>query len=365
MRTAAASLMICMAVLGACSARPGPDILAPAANMLSPDAETRVVRILTVTTRDRLADRPHAFGAGRAAQPGYASFDISIPPGHQPGQIEWPDGAPDRLTDFVTLRQTVMGEAAFLDAAAGSRVTVFVHGFNHSFQEALFRLAQMNADTHRDDTSVLFSWPSEGRVSAYLADRDSVDYSRQALVDLLTGLAGRAPPGQRVTVFAHSMGGRLTMEALRQLRLTGRDDVLDRLNVVLAAPDIDLDVFREQAVAIGPMQEPVTVLVASDDRALALSSYLSAGHGRAGTMDVSDPRLVQAVEQAGMRIVDISSVQTDGIAHSRYVDLMAIYPALQRSGAVTDDGLGLRRSGAFVFDAVGMTFQRLGGILAD
>lgn len=70
------------------------------------------------------------------------------------------------------------------------------------------------------------------------------------------------------------MGGWLVMEALRQLRFEGRNDVLSKLQVVLAAPDIDADVFRKQIEVVGRLNPPLTILVSKDDRALKASSIL-------------------------------------------------------------------------------------------
>lgn len=351
-------MTLCLMIAG-CSARPPVETLAP--TVVQPPASAQQVRVLTVTTRQRLADKPYAFGAGRAEGLGYAAFEISIPPGHQPGQIEWADGPPDPATDFVTTRQQILSPAVFAQEANAKDVGVFVHGYNYSFQEALFRVAQMGTDSHLTDQPILFSWPSAGRAAGYIADRDGADYSRDGLVELLTDLARQRPAGGRVAILAHSMGGRLTMEALRQLRLTGRNDVLDRLDVVLAAPDIDIDVFREQARVIGPMQEPITVLVASDDKALALSARVSEGRQRVGAIDINNPDIRRAIQHSGMRIIDISSIQPDQMAHDRFIDMISLYPQLeaqQRQPA-------LRQAGAFVFDSVGMTFDRIGNVLSD
>lgn len=46
-----------------------------------------------------------------------------------------------------------------------------------------------------------------------------------------------------VGIFWHSMGGFLVMEAVRQLKLQHREDVIDKLAVILDAPDINVDVF--------------------------------------------------------------------------------------------------------------------------
>ncbi len=67
------------------------------------------------------------------------------------------------------------------------------------------------------------------------------------------------------------MGAWVTVEALRQLRLAHNDATINRLNVVLAAPDIDVDVFSSQMDVIGPLSPPMTVLVSRDDIALSIA----------------------------------------------------------------------------------------------
>jgi len=85
-------------------------------------------------------------------------------------------------------------------------------------------MAQMVADANIDGVPIVFAWPSEGRETGYVADKDAAAFSRDQLAALLTTLA-RKPGFGRVDVLGHSMGGWLTMEALRQLRADppGRD----------------------------------------------------------------------------------------------------------------------------------------------
>ena len=54
---------------------------------------------------------------------------------------------------------------------------------------------------------------------------------------------------------------------------------------ILAAPDIDIDLFRAQMASVGKMRHPITVLVASDDPALKISSRLAARRMRLGLAD--------------------------------------------------------------------------------
>lgn len=341
-----------------CAPRPGPDVLVPT-SATAPGA--RIVTVYVATTRARDTPQNNVFGSGRAGQVNYAEFQISVPPGHKAGQIEWPRSAPDPATSFTTVQQRTLDRATFVRSVAQrsrakADVGVFVHGFNYNFQESLFRLAQMAADADIDGVPILFAWPSEAKVTGYIADKDSVTYSRDALADLLTTLAQQRSSGE-ITVFAHSMGGWLTMEAVRQLRLTGRNAVLSRLDVILAAPDIDVDVFRAQMNVIGRLDPPVTVLVSRDDLALSVSSRIAGQRPRLGALDVDDPQVQDLATRSDVQIVDISSLSTaDSFRHDRFASLAALYPRLA-SGSGGRPGHELRTAGAFVLNAVGTTLS--------
>jgi esterase/lipase superfamily enzyme len=347
-------------ILGGCAERPGPEVLNPVPLSI-PGA--KVVTVYVATTRAREIPDSNIYGSARAHHTNYAEFKISIPPRHQSGNIEWPTGSPDPALSFATIQQNVLSSREFEQAIASRangrgrlNAGIFVHGFNTNFQEALYRLAQMTADADVDGTPILFTWPSEARVTGYLSDKEGVTYSRDRLVDLLAMLA-RKPSIGRVTVIGHSMGSWLTVEALRQLRLTRSDAVINRLNVVLAAPDIDVDVFRSQMEVIGSLSPPMTVLVSRDDIALRLSSRVAGGRERLGTLDVDDPRVQEAARRANVQIVDISSLKApDGLNHDRFVNLAALYGRLAASGANRPDK-NLRQAGAFVFNTVGTTLS--------
>ena len=109
-----------------------------------------------------------------------------------------------------------------------------------------------------------------------------------------------APGGGRVHIVAHSMGTMLTLESLRQLyaRYYG-DIVADRIGaVVFAAPDIDMDVFSSAISRIGPLAGKITVITATNDRALALSGRIAGGMTRVGAAEKA------AIEQLGVRVID-------------------------------------------------------------
>jgi esterase/lipase superfamily enzyme len=135
----------------------------------------RQFRVFAATNRARRSEEENVFTADRSLRSNYASFEISVPPQHKPGEIEWPASAPDPQRSFAVLDQRVLDEQPFRAAISAASIQrdigVFIHGYNVNYQEALYRLAQMTADANMDGVPVLFTWPSQAALSGYLADR--------------------------------------------------------------------------------------------------------------------------------------------------------------------------------------------------
>lgn len=341
-------LLFCCALAG-CAARPDVRTIWPVAASVS---HGRTEQIFVATTRNTAQLPADGFTSLRSPQPHFAEFAISIPPGHVPGEIEWPKGQTNPQTDFAVTSHKRLDEKTFIhrvNAASENGTGVFVHGYNYNFPEALFRTAQMAADAQLSDAPILFSWPSSASLLGYASDRESVTYSRDALAELLTQLADTSG-GKPVTVFGHSMGGWLVMETLRQMRIAGEDEALSRLEVVLAAPDIDVDVFRQQLAVIGKMEIPMVVMVSPDDRALGLSA-IAGQRTRVGALDITDPAVQAAAQQSDMVLIDISAVGASSrLNHDRYIQLASAFPALGRE---TRQGSTFTEAGAFVLSSTG------------
>ena len=60
------------------------------------------------------------------------------------------------------------------------------------------------------------TWPSRGSLLAYGYDRESTNYTRNALETFFQYLA-KDPEVKEVSILAHSMGNWLALEALRQM----------------------------------------------------------------------------------------------------------------------------------------------------
>ena len=323
----------------------------------------KTVAIYVAAARPPAAADSIVIGVGRAASLTYARYVISLPPGHRQSRIEWPaGGVVNPAQSFAVISAAPLSEAAFAAAVSatpkletGRRVAgVFVHGYNNTFQETVFRMAQIVADSGYGGAPVLFSWPSKGALNGYLADREAATASRDGLAHVLGVLAALRSIDD-VGLLGHSMGGWLTAETLRSLRLSGQDGVIARLRpVVLAAPDIDIDVFRSQIDVIGKLNPPLTVLVSKDDGALSISARLAVSEHRLGNVDVSDPRVRAAAAERNIQVIDISSVEVDDpLHHSRYLGAYKLLREIARSGADKPPENPLRQAGSFVLDTVG------------
>ena len=253
----------------------------------------------------------------------YGICDVSIPKRHQVGELEAPsilrlELREDPIKHVVLLKVESKEEAEFYDRlrrqvaqSPKKEVLVFVHGFNVTFEAAARRTAQMAFDLEFDGAPVMFSWPSQGDVLGYTADETNVYWSVPHLKQFLIEVAGRSG-ARSVNLIAHSMGNRALTGALRELSFElGQQQKLFN-KVVLAAPDVDAEVFkRDIAPAIAKTAEHVTLYASSNDQALVASRKVH-GYPRAG--ESGD----QLVVVAGVETIDVSSVDTSLLGHSYY-----------------------------------------------
>src|SRR5579872_1299776 len=123
--------------------------------------------------------------------PHFSLQQISIPPDHKIGQIERPAfGDPDPAHHFVESSRRDLDEESFRNELAthisgriGSNrdVLLYVHGFNTSYDEARFRLAQIVEDGRFGGVPVLYTWPSSDNLLGYEAARETAAASREGL----------------------------------------------------------------------------------------------------------------------------------------------------------------------------------------
>lgn len=345
-------------VLAACSGRPD-GVMAP--TTLSAEGTSRV-DMLVVTTRAGTGDPARPYDGERGRHPSANAIGVSIPPesARKPGEIQWPERLPaDPATSFAVVSERPIGPTGgrewFLKTGK-KRVLLFVHGFNTRYEDAVFRFAQIVHDSGTDFAPVLFTWPSRGSVFDYVYDRESANWSRDTLEKLMRE-AGEAPDVAEVTIMAHSMGSWLAMEALRGLALHG--GVPKKIgNVILASPDVDVDVFERQIHRIGPRPR-VTLFVSRDDHALDLSRRIAGGVDRLGAIDPAQEPHRTRLEKSGVTVLDLTALQTgDRLNHGKFAESPAVVRLLGErliaGQKVAEDNVGLAdRLGAATMSAAG------------
>ena len=254
-------------------------------------ASTERETIFVGTTRTAGAT---GYTDGRSDVASFVRYEISIPPEREAGTVTFP--GPRETADpdkhFLLLDETRFGAgpefrrslAKAMRARGQTDAVVYVHGFNNTMAEGVLRVAQMHYDLKVPGVAIHYAWPSSGSALAYVHDRDSVLFARAGFESLLNEVA--ASGAREIVIIAHSMGGALTMEVLRQMALEHNDRVLSRIaGVVLISPDIDVDVFRSQAREIGKLPQPFVIFGSRKDRVLGLSAILSAEETRLGNLD--------------------------------------------------------------------------------
>lgn len=263
------------------------------------------------------------FGSARAKMPA-AARAILYPPSRSflnrvnpLSSKEWNIAAVEPIAGEYA--QGVAGQAQ------GRDVLLFVHGFNESFESAAASYAELVAGIGFSGAPILFTWPSANALFDYVSDRDSALWSRDALEDTITALAQDATIG-RVHIVAHSMGGLLALEALRSVNDRLGGGLHDRMGaIVLANPDIDLDLFKRQMHRMAGLAPKITVIVSAKDRALALSSSIAGGFKRVGAAGQT------AIGGTGVKVVDASEFGSGFVKHDMFVTDVEVRGVVRRA----------------------------------
>lgn len=355
----AATLLLAV-TLAACAGRP--------VGVLVPSGTTggaSEVDLMVATTRAPSAEPGVLFSGERSDELSLTEIVVSIPPekNREVGQVQWPKKLPaNPERDFSTVSVTPLHQGndaqTWLKAhlPQSRRVLIFVHGFNNRYEDAVYRFAQIVHDSKADVAPIIFTWPSRASVFGYNYDKESTNFSRDSLEDLLQR-ASKDPKVGEITVMAHSMGSWLTIEALRQMAIRNGRVAPKITDVILASPDLDVDVFGKQIRAMGDKRPKFTLFVSRDDRALNLSRRISGNIDRLGQIDPTVEPYRTQLEQAGITVLDLTALKGgDKLNHGKFAESPEVVRLLGNrliaGQTVTDSDVGLgERIGAVTLGA--------------
>jgi esterase/lipase superfamily enzyme len=280
-----------------------------------------IVRIFYATDRAKAVNGGYSGARNPDEQLHLGTCDVTIPRDHRMGALEsprwWRFDFKRNPRKHITLQQVnELSSASFFSMLQGSvmadrdrSVLIFIHGFWVSFEDAARRTAQLSYDLGFKGAPILYSWPSAGRMSGYLSDEATIEWTKPHLSNFLRQVANSTEVS-RIHIIAHSMGNRALVKVLDSTSVLGKPLFSQ---IVLTAPDIDSGEFLQLASRIRSTAERITLYASSNDKAISVSKTLHA-YPRAGESGEN------IVVVTGLDTVDASTVDTSLTGHSYYAE---------------------------------------------
>ena len=212
---------------------------------------------------------------------------------------------PDEKIELTAIQEVPMEmlfkEIEQFSSSDNGNLVIYIHGYNIDFEKGCRRSALFQRAMGLQDRLLFFSWPADGNMLKYTWDEADLVWSVPHIADFLEEVVARTGNG-KVDLVTHSLGGRGGVHAL--VRMAYRERTEPMLHeLVLIAPDIDTDTFKQELSLLSSMVQRITVYVSDNDKALRLSQEV---HGY--------PRLGQAGENLhvleGVETIDISQIST-------------------------------------------------------
>ncbi len=202
------------------------------------------------------------------------------------GRMQWgPAGKTEHTTDAPSEEAFIQQLDAALQESKGKAITVYVHGFKNSFEEAALTAAELSLYSGGLGPFILYSWPSLDSLYEYSHDRDSVRYTTAHARRFVELLASEIEAGhlsaKQINLIAHSSGAEVVGSVLRELGLMSHGQTPEQRkarwkigDVLLVAPDISTDVARERILKedLRGMYDKIVVYASPRDTALQWAS---------------------------------------------------------------------------------------------
>jgi esterase/lipase superfamily enzyme len=268
---------------------------------------------------------PDLFSGERSPVLNLGSANVQVPKDHRIGRLELPFEISVfsiniyRKEHSIKNHFTIGGVELLAEEEWRARIgrgglneaLIFVHGYNTTFNQALYRAAQLFWDLQYTGVPVMFTWPSMGGVLNYIYDKESALGARPHFVELVRKLG--AAGIQKIHILAHSMGNLVVLDALA----THNHEVepLQIGELMMAAPDVDRDHYSGIAPRVRAGTEGMTLYASSEDKALNASKQVSGQVARAGDVPGGRPVLVDEVDA-----IDVSAIGAEmfGLGHAPF-----------------------------------------------
>lgn len=264
--------------------------------------------------------------------------------------------------------QTELGKK--LNSTKRKEVIIFIQGYHNTFDDAIKSTSQL-CDSFRVDEYVCISlsWPAggtQGILLGYNFDRESGEFAVADIRKAIRIISGTQQL-KLIHLIAHSRGTDVLASALQQLMIEAygsKQTIGDKYkiaNIILAAPDIDVDVASSKLAVLlsdpdfsygGKINQKAilnrgntqtTIYTSKGDKALAISNKLFGGQFRLGMLAAHlDDRILENTPKVGNNL-DLISVESDGgefLGHSYFLannhvrnDIVSLIRDHQKAGS--------------------------------
>ena len=214
-------------------------------------------------------------------------------------------------------------------------VLVFVHGVKTEFTGAMLTAAELWHFLGRQGVAVAYTWPAGGKglLRGYNYDYNSSEFTVYHLKQTLRAIAG-CPDVKKIHIIAHSRGTDVTLTALLELKLeisgSGRStrEVMKFGTLVLAAPDLDIDVVTQRAATarVSRAAERTVIYICEKDEALGFSRWLFGG-ARLGKLKpemLTKEELAALKKSPNLAIVDARVTKPGSFGHNYFYSNPAV-----------------------------------------
>jgi esterase/lipase superfamily enzyme len=171
---------------------------------------------------------------------------------------------------------------------------VFIHGYNTTFDDAVSVAGEVWHFMPRMGVPIAYTWPAgQGGLRGYFYDRESGEFTIFHLKEFLRILRS-IDELEQIHLIAHSRGTDVTITALRELWIEMRELAFQNPDrprkfgqIIVAAPDLDLDVIRQRLAAEEIIRQfrNFTVYMSKSDVAIGFSTWLFVSQKRVGRLE--------------------------------------------------------------------------------
>ncbi len=209
-------------------------------------------------------------------------------------------------------------------------VYLYVHGYNNTFEDAAFALAELWHFFGREGLPIVYTWPAgHPGIFGYTYDRESSEFTVFHLKQVIRWLSEQ-PEIENIHLIAHSRGTDVALSAFRELVIWARGAGINPRerfkikNFVLAAPDLDVQVASQRVAAeyLALAIDQVTLYTSPDDKAIGIAEWLfDSPRGRIGTwsIDELDEAQIARMEAHSGRVIVVNfEGESTGYGHSYF-----------------------------------------------